>query len=426
MGCTLNIPLGPSLRDPILEADIQARIDAGHKVWAVGDIHGHLATFRALIHRLKLSDDDRIICLGDMIDRGPDSAGLVSLLRSDNRIICLKGNHELMATQCLDESGHFEAWQPWMKRGGKSTYGSYIVRNNGDLWKAKKELTSDIKWMANLPSQLVLDDLRLVHAGYDPRMPLDAQGEKELLWIRKRWFNHDAPVDEKRCVIFGHSTTTNIAKSGGNIAHSKFDLQDGRPAWIAMDVGAFNHVAPGLAAIDIASICNEQTCPKIKHPFNIVRQSTLRSERWFDVGREDAPPISIPDKIHRRGRAPKRWKCADNRTEAHVADNFGLAILKINHRRELMAEIKKERRLRMAGLVFSSSLNEFSLGVSSLKRSRPEKAVCYTVYRKKLKNIHHSASNIIEHNVEINAKSNDSLKNSLENSLSVANQSISA
>ena len=51
------------MRDGGLEADLQARIEDGHKVLAVGDIHGHLATFRALVHRLNLSREDRIICL---------------------------------------------------------------------------------------------------------------------------------------------------------------------------------------------------------------------------------------------------------------------------------------------------------------------------------------------------------------------------
>ena len=88
-----------------LRFDLQARIEDGHKVWAVGDIHGHLATFRALVHRLNLSSEDRIICLGDMIDRGPDSAGLIEFIRSDERIICLKGNHEQMAIRCAQEKG---------------------------------------------------------------------------------------------------------------------------------------------------------------------------------------------------------------------------------------------------------------------------------------------------------------------------------
>ena len=173
LSCKLNLPLGPSLRDPALEADLQARLDDGHRVFVVGDVHGHLATFRALLHRLRLKPDDRVVCLGDMIDRGPNSAGLVHLLRTDPRIVCIKGNHEHMAVQCVQSDGSFEAWQPWMKRGGKSTYGSYIVQAEGDLHLAKQSMLDDFMWLDTLPTQLVLDHIRLVHAGYDPRMPLD-------------------------------------------------------------------------------------------------------------------------------------------------------------------------------------------------------------------------------------------------------------
>jgi serine/threonine protein phosphatase 1 len=332
MSCSLDIPLGPSCRDPSLEADLQARLDAGHRIIAVGDIHGHLATFRALLHRLALTEDDRVICLGDMIDRGPDSAGLISLVRSDPRIVCIKGNHELMALQSITPSGQVELWQPWLKRGGKSTWGSYIVRAEGDLWQAKSNFFNDAMWMDNLPTQIVLDGVRLVHAGYDPRMPLDAQGEKELLWIRKRWFQHDAPVDPARMVVFGHSTTTKVGKCAGEVAFSSFTLPDERPAWVAMDVGAYNHVSPGIASIDLKTQ-------------RVVKQTTLRSERWFEHG----------NLTKSKGKKPQRWKQEDNRKEAWIAEHYGLAALRMSTRKEHIAELKAKRRLRMAGVVLEQT-----------------------------------------------------------------------
>lgn len=332
MSCSLDIPLGPSCRDPSLEADLQARLEAGHRVIAVGDIHGHLATFRALLHRLNLSDEDRVVCLGDMIDRGPDSAGLISLIRNDPRIICIKGNHEQMALQSIQPDGRVELWQPWLQRGGKSTWGSYIVRAEGDLWLAKSNFFSDAMWMDNLPTQIVLDDVRLVHAGYDPRMPLDAQGEKELLWIRKRWFQHDSPVDPARMVVFGHSTTTKVGKSAGDVAFSSFLLPDSRPAWAGMDIGAYNHVAPGIAGLDVKTL-------------RVTKQTTLRSERWFEHG----------NTVKLNGGKPKLWKQDGNRKEAWIAEHYGLAALRMSNRREHIAEVKAKRRLRMAGVVLEPS-----------------------------------------------------------------------
>ena len=338
MTCKLDLPLGPSCRDPTLEADLQARIDNGHRVYAIGDIHGHLATFRALLHRLKLADEDRVVCLGDMIDRGPDSAGVIKMIRNDPRIVCIKGNHEHMAIRSITEHGEVELWQPWMKRGGKSTWGSYIVRANGDLWQAKSNFFNDIMWIDALPTQIVLDNVRLVHAGYDPRMPLDSQGEKELLWIRKRWFRHDKPVDPLRMVLFGHSTTTKVGKKAGEVAFSGFKLEDGRPAWVAMDIGAYNHVSPGLAAFDLTRL-------------QVTKQPTIRSERWFESGNVE---------LGRQKKKKKYWRQPEGRKEAWVAEHYGLGVLQASRRKEHVKEKKARQRLRMAGVVLSPDDRSFA------------------------------------------------------------------
>ena len=82
---------------------LQARLSAGFRVWIVGDIHGHLATFRALIHRLDLDKDDRVVLLGDMIDRGPDSAGVIDYVRNHPQIIAIK--KEIANRWQLDRAG---------------------------------------------------------------------------------------------------------------------------------------------------------------------------------------------------------------------------------------------------------------------------------------------------------------------------------
>ena len=328
LSCKLNLPLGPSLRDPSLEADLQARLDDGHRLYVVGDVHGHLATFRALLHRLSLAPEDRVVCLGDMIDRGPDSAGLVDLLRSHPQVICLKGNHEQMAVQSVQIDGTFEAWQPWMKRGGKSTYASYIVQAEGDLWQAKQTMVDDFIWLDNLPTQIVLDHIRLVHAGYDPRMPLDMQGEKELLWIRKEWFQHEGAVDPARTVFFGHTTTTKLGDAAGEVARSETLLFDGRPAWVGVDIGAYNHVSPGLVAMDVST-------------FRVVKQPTLRCDRWFE-------------RINTRKNTKKNavWKGEENLREAEVARSFGLKALASRAKKARTSTLRAQRELEEVGVVF--------------------------------------------------------------------------
>ena len=265
---------------------------------------------RALIHRLKLGEEDRVVCLGDMIDRGPDSAGLIDYIRSHPQIICLKGNHELMAITSLQEDGHVELWQPWLERGGRSTWGSYIVRANGDLYEAKELFASDLMWMDNLPNHIVLDDVRLVHAGYDPRMPLDLQGDKELLWIRKRFYAHEYAVDPNRTVIFGHSTTTKVGPSPGSVAQSEIRLSDGRPA----DCNGYRRLQP----------CLTWTCCHRYQNLPVVKQATLRSERWFDV----------PD-------------CR----EAKIGDH-GLDILRSSHRKEAVSPFERNENSRWLASFF--------------------------------------------------------------------------
>lgn len=325
LGCKLSLPFGPSTRDTALEADLQSRLDRGHRIFAIGDIHGHFATFRALLHRLRLKPEDRVVCLGDMIDRGPDTSSVVELLRRHPQVICVKGNHEHMAVQCVQPDGSFETWGPWMKRGGKSTYGSYIVAAEGDLYAAKRQMLDDFMWLDTLPSEIILDRQRLVHAGYDPRVPIEQQGEKELLWVRKAWYKHDAPVDVHRTVFFGHTTTTKMGESAGDVAFSNHDLVDGRPAWACLDVGAYNHVAPGIAAIDIATL-------------RITKQPTLRCDRWFEQG------------AHSTGRSGT-WRAPDGRKEAMVADSFGLRALANRTRRATIAQGLVLKELKDAGLM---------------------------------------------------------------------------
>ena len=308
MGLKHDIRRSPAVRDRGTESDLQARIIAGNRVWVVGDIHGHLGTLRALIHRLRLEEEDRVVLLGDLIDRGPDSAGVVEYVREHSQIIAIKGNHEQMAIQSL-QSTRIELDSVWMAKGGASTWGSYIVAAKGDLHRAKLSFAEDCAWLADLPSHIVLDDWRLVHAGYHPKFDLDDQDEKTLLWIRRAFFKHDQPLDDKRCILFGHTPTRKF-KRVGEIAHSKIMLEDGRPSWLAMDTSAYNHENPGIAAYDLTT-------------GDTVRQKTLRSEHWW---------------LESKGR------------EARVAEFYGLSELRRRAKKVVAAREKARRRLAMAGV----------------------------------------------------------------------------
>ena len=171
-----------------------------------------------------------------------------------------------MAVQSVQMDGTFEAWQPWMKRGGKSTYASYIVQAEGDLWQAKQTMLDDFMWLDNLPTQIVLDHIRLVHAGYDPRMPLDMQGRERTSGFENSGSSTKALSTRPEPSSLA---TPRPPSWAAQVKLPETVLPDGRPAWIGVDVGAYNHVSPGLVAMDVST-------------FRVVKQPTLRCDRWFE------------------------------------------------------------------------------------------------------------------------------------------------
>jgi serine/threonine protein phosphatase 1 len=176
--------------------------------YAIGDIHGSLRLLQALIARCRHHAGDQqaiFVFLGDYVDRGPDSAGVVRAIMKlqaelPDRVIALKGNHEAMALDAVE--GKVPA-DFWLTQGGAETLRSYGVAN-------ARELPDDhVRWLRALP--LHHDDGRrfFVHAGIDPDRPLDAQRERALLWIREPFLSD--PRDHGRLIVHGHTPQTNGA-----------------------------------------------------------------------------------------------------------------------------------------------------------------------------------------------------------------------
>lgn len=170
--------------------------------YAVGDIHGSLDMLKALIEACRQHADGRelqFVLLGDYIDRGPDSAGVVRYVlrlqdELQDRLIALRGNHEAFVLGLLDGVVPLGIW---LRNGGVETLDSYGVREAAELPRAHLE------WMRSL--RLSHDDGRrfFVHAGIDPEKPLDAQVEQDLLWIREPFLSDRR--DYGRLVVHGHT-----------------------------------------------------------------------------------------------------------------------------------------------------------------------------------------------------------------------------
>jgi serine/threonine protein phosphatase 1 len=173
--------------------------------YAVGDIHGSLDKLQTLMARCNAHAAGReqtFVFLGDYIDRGADSSGVISFLIDlqaglPARAIALMGNHEAMALAVID--GLCDAGL-WLPQGGAETLHSYGVDRACDLPRAH------VDWMRSLP--LRHDDGRrfFVHAGIRPGKPLAAQSEEDLLWIREPFLSDRR--DHGRLIVHGHTPTT--------------------------------------------------------------------------------------------------------------------------------------------------------------------------------------------------------------------------
>jgi serine/threonine protein phosphatase 1 len=174
--------------------------------YAIGDIHGSLDKLRALFARCEAHAAGRpmkLVFLGDYIDRGPESFGVIDFLRvlqkrRGDDLVTLMGNHEDMALAVID--GESSAGS-WLSQGGAETLESYEVAQASDIPRAH------VDWLRAL--RLSYDDGRrfFVHAGVNPDLPLDAQNADDLLWIRELFLSDRR--DYGRLIVHGHTPREN-------------------------------------------------------------------------------------------------------------------------------------------------------------------------------------------------------------------------
>ena len=276
------------MRRKDIEMDLQNALDNDHNVWAIGDVHGFSVTLEALLDACDLSMNDRVVLLGDLIDRGPDSFDVVRIARCDPRIQCVKGNHEDMMVDGFKLESLTKPdsdMQTWLYNGGEATVASYIRDYTDEFGQEDSErllaqVEDDKEWMKRLPSHILLNKWRLVHAGYDPRQELEGQDESVHLWIRRPFHSATKPIDEHRTVLFGHTPTMTLNHSMGPEGwgkpwFSKIATVDGRSASIGLDTCVFH----------------DENKPALLTAFNLqtleVRQIE-RVEPWDSTAREQA------------------------------------------------------------------------------------------------------------------------------------------
>lgn len=164
--------------------------------FAITDIHGCAKTFEALLNRITFSKEDVLYLLGDYIDRGPDSRGVIDhiweLQEDGYEVHCLRGNHEQML---LDEINDDEIWY----NGEKATLKSFEVKANQDIPKPY------IEWMEELPFFFELKDYILVHAGLNFRTKFPLDEPTEMIWIRNWYDDINKKWLGNRIIVHGHT-----------------------------------------------------------------------------------------------------------------------------------------------------------------------------------------------------------------------------
>ncbi len=167
-------------------------------LFAVGDIHGCFDKLQALLEEIQVRVGDKLIFLGDYIDRGPCSKEVVDLILSLQKkmgddLVCLKGNHEKMFLDYLTGVNI----ELFLANGGIATIKSYS--KDGIFFVPEEHLL----FFKNLRLYYETEDYIFVHAGIYPGRALSEQREDDLLWIRGEFIYSD--FDMKKKVIFGHT-----------------------------------------------------------------------------------------------------------------------------------------------------------------------------------------------------------------------------
>jgi serine/threonine protein phosphatase 1 len=202
---------------------LKARIPQGHRVYAIGDVHGCADLLAVLLERIDADDFARepaettVVFLGDLIDRGPDSARVLDMvadLQTRRNVRLIVGNHEEMF---LASFGSGRVLRQFLQHGGRETILSYMEDADAYARLTIEELREQLprlvperhlQLLRSMDNILMIGDYVFVHAGIRPGVPLAEQSEQDLRWIRKDFL--DADFDPGFVVVHGHTVAPDV------------------------------------------------------------------------------------------------------------------------------------------------------------------------------------------------------------------------
>lgn len=230
-----------------------ARVPDGVRVYAIGDIHGRNDLLLALLAQIDADDAKRgsadtvIVFLGDLMDRGPDSAGVVEtamgLRDSGRKVRFLMGNHEeVFVRACRKRDPKVTRF--FLRIGGEATVLSYPITRAEyitlDMEQLSARLTTlvpeaHLDFIESFEDQIVLGDYAFVHAGIRPGVPLANQTVSDLRWIREEFVQQRG--DLEKVVVYGHTIYDNIEERGSRIGIDTGAYASGKLTALALEGG---------------------------------------------------------------------------------------------------------------------------------------------------------------------------------------------
>lgn len=213
----------------------------GGRAYAIGDVHGRLDLLEELLERVEADNRARgpaktwLVFLGDLVDRGPDSRGVIQRLLerppSFARVIYLQGNHEEFLLRVLE--GDSGVVQHWLAYGGAECAESYGVTPGWTLNATSEAIAerlaervpaAHVEFLREMADSFRFGDYLFVHAGIRPGVELDRQTSKDLRWIREGFL--DDQTDHGVIVVHGHTIV---------------ERPEQHPNRIAIDTGAYRY-----------------------------------------------------------------------------------------------------------------------------------------------------------------------------------------
>ena len=240
----------------------------GHRAYVVGDVHGRLDLLERMLAMVEADVAERpvrrasLIFVGDLIDRGADSAGVVERLCTYRHpgiaTVFILGNHEEVLLRILGgETGLIEKWR-WF--GGRECIASYgadaadfaRLDEQAALEQVRQLVPKDhVDFLTSFADSCRFGDYLIVHAGIRPGVEFERQSQEDLRWIRAPFLNHSG--DHGFVVVHGHTIVPEVVETENRIAIDTGAYRSGRLTALVIEGRERRYLTATLAAEGVMS-----------------------------------------------------------------------------------------------------------------------------------------------------------------------------